>query len=110
MRQHTPSTYFISVVSFCFEVLVGSPSRSEDVTLYVCDINQLSLPTPVYSVLVSSSVFMALSTVFHSLNSPNNSSAFSLCSSALFLPYSVTGPFNCLFMKVSLSHDIILCG
>ena len=82
MRQHTPSTYFISVVSFCFEVLVGSPSHGEDVTLYVCDINQLSLPTPVYSVLVSSSVFMALSTVFHSINSPDNF-LFSRCSSGL---------------------------
>ena len=30
-------------------------------------------PTPFYSVLVSISVFMALSTVFHSINSPDNS-------------------------------------
>ena len=37
------------------------------------DINQLSLPTPFYSVLVSISVFVALSTVFHSINSPDNS-------------------------------------
>ena len=37
------------------------------------DINQPSLPTPFYFVLVSVSVFMALSTAFHSINSPNNS-------------------------------------
>ena len=37
------------------------------------DINQPRVPTPFYSVLESSSVFMALSTVFHSTNSPDNS-------------------------------------
>ena len=41
--------------------------------VYVFDINQPSLPTPFYSVLVTVSVFMALSTVFHSINSPDNS-------------------------------------
>ena len=55
------------------EVPTGSPSRGGDVTVYVKDINQPSLPTPFYSVLVSVSVFMALSTLFHSLNSPDNS-------------------------------------
>ena len=54
-------------------VPVGSPSRCGDVAVYVFDINQPSLPTPFYSVLVSSSVFMALSTVFHSINFPDNS-------------------------------------
>ena len=52
---------------------VGSPSHGEDVTVYVKDINQPSLPTHFYSVLASISVFMAISTVFHSINSPNNS-------------------------------------
>ena len=46
------------------------------------DINQPSLPTPFYSVLVSIYVFMALSTVFDSINSPDNSVS-SLCSSDL---------------------------
>ena len=50
---------------------------------YVKDFNQPSLPTPFYAVLVSVSVFMALSTVFHSINSPDNSPLFSLCSSGL---------------------------
>ena len=37
--------------------------------VYVFDIHHPSLPTPFSSVLVSISVFMALSTVFHSINS-----------------------------------------
>ena len=52
---------------------MGSLPRGGDVVVYVKGINQLSLPTPVYSVLVSISVFMALSPVFHSINSPNDS-------------------------------------
>ena len=41
---------------------------------FMSDINQPSLPTPFYAVLVSMSVFIGLSTVFHSINSPDNSS------------------------------------
>ena len=52
----------------------GSSSRGGDVTVYVCDINQPSLPTPFKkknSVLVSVFVSMApFSTVFHSITSP----------------------------------------
>ena len=59
---------------------MGSSSRGGDVVVYVKDINQPSLPTPFYSVLVSVSVFMALSTVFHCINSPDNSPFFSLSS------------------------------
>ena len=51
----------------------GSPSRGGDVAVYVFGLNQPSLPTPFYSVLVSISVFMALSNVFYSRNSPDNS-------------------------------------
>ena len=40
---------------------------------FMSDINQPSLPTPFYSVLMPISVFMALSTVFHPVNSPDNS-------------------------------------
>ena len=50
-----------------------SPLRGGDVAVNVCNVNQLGLPNPLYSVLVPISVFMALSTVFHSLNSPDNS-------------------------------------
>ena len=51
---------------------MGSPSHGGDVPVYVFDINQPSLPTPFYSVLVSVSVFVTLSNVFHSINSPDN--------------------------------------
>ena len=65
----------------------GSPSRGGDVAVSVFDINQLSLPTPYYSVLVSVSVFMALSTVFHFINSPDNSPRSHSVLPVLFLPY-----------------------
>ena len=70
------------------DVPTGSPSRGGDVGVNVFDINQPSLPTPFYSVLVSISVFMALSPVFHPINSPDNSP----------LSLSVFSP------------DVILCG
>ena len=50
----------------------GLPSRGGDVVVYVKDIHQPILPIPFYSVLVPISVGMALSTVFHSINFPNN--------------------------------------
>ena len=64
------------------------------------DINQPSLPISVYSVLVSISVFMALSTVFHSTNSPDNS-PFSL-SVLPVLSLCLIGPFNHLSLYESL--------
>ena len=74
---------------------------------------QPSLPTPFYSVLVSISVFMALSTVFHSITFSRQLAAFSLCSSGLFFfffsAFLVLSVIY-LFMKVSFSPDIILCG
>ena len=56
----------------------GSPSRSGNVTVYVKDINQPTLPTPFYSVLESVPVFVTLSTICHSLNSPDNSPRMAL--------------------------------
>ena len=90
-------------------VPVGSPSRGVDVAVYVFDINQPSLPTPLCSVLVSVSVFLALSTVFRSINSPSNSPPFSLSSSGLISALLVLSTIY-LFMKVSFSPDVILCG
>ena len=69
------------------DVPAGSPSRGGDVMVYVTDINQPSLPTPFYSVLVSVSVFMALSTLFHSINSPDNSLLSHSVLLVLILPY-----------------------
>ena len=54
-------------------VPAGSPSRGGEVAVYVFDRNQPGLPTAFYSVLVSVSLLMALSTVFYSINSPDNS-------------------------------------
>ena len=71
----------------CLRVPAGSPSRGGDVAACVFDINQPSLPTPFYSVLVSVSVFMALSTVFHSINSPDNSPLSHSVLPVSFLPY-----------------------
>ena len=85
----------------------GSPSRGGDVAVYVFDTNQLSFPILFYPVLVSVSVFTALSTVFHSINSPNNSLPFRR-SSSLFSALLVFSTIY-LFMKVFLSPYIILC-
>ena len=88
----------------------GSPSPGGDVTFYVRDINQPILPTPFNCVLVSVSVFMALSTLFHSMNSPGNC-PFSLCSSSLIYALLVLSTVGlCLFMKVSFSPDLIHSG
>ena len=56
-----------------FPVPTGSLSRGGDVTVYVKEINQQSLPSPFYSVPVPISASMALSNVFHSIHSPDNS-------------------------------------
>ena len=62
----------LSIYAF-FSVPAGSPPRGGDVAGYVFKISQPSLPTPFYSVLVSVSVFMALSIVFRSINSIDDS-------------------------------------
>ena len=67
---------------------------------FMSDINQPSLPTPFYSVLVSVSVFMALSTVFHSIHSPDNSPFSNSVLPVLSLCF--TGPFNCISLYESL--------
>ena len=68
-------------------VSAGSPLHGGDVMVYVKDINQMSLPTPFRSVLVSVSVVMALSTVFHSINSPDDSPFSHSILPILFLLY-----------------------
>ena len=77
-----------------WHVPTGSPSRGGDVGVHVFNINQPSSPTPFYSVLVSISVFMVLSTVFHSFDSPDHSPLSHSALPVLFL----SGP------------DVILCG
>ena len=75
---------------------------------FMSDINQPSLPNPFYSVLVSISVFMALSAVFHSIKSPDNS-VFLVCSSRVTSALLVLSTIY-LFMTVSFSPDIIPSG
>ena len=53
----------------------------------LCLTNQPSSPTPFYSVLVPIYVFMALSTVFHSINSPDKSPLSRSVLPVLFLPH-----------------------
>ena len=73
--------------------------------VYVQDITELA--RSFYSVLVSVSVFMALSTVFHSINSPDKS-ALSLCSPGLISAVLVLSTIY-FFTKVSLIPDITFC-
>ena len=73
---------------------------------FMYDINQLSLPTPFYSVLMSISVFIALSTVFHFINSPDNSPFSHAVLPVLSFSFSAIYPF----MKVSFSPDVIPSG
>ena len=81
-------TLYVFIRSFCHRLVpMGLPSCGGDAAVYVKDINQSSLPTPFYSVLVSISVFMALSTVFHSINSPDSSLLSNSILPILMLPY-----------------------
>ena len=109
LRKYSTKVLWLKQMGISLSVPCGSPSRGGDVAIYVLDINQRSLPIPFYFVLVSVSVFMALSTVFHSVNSPDNSPLSHFVLPVLFLSY---WPFQLYisFVKVSLSPDIILCG
>ena len=82
IRSHPMSDVLVLVAT---AVPTSSPSRGGDVAVYVFDINLLILPIPFHYVLVS--VFMALSTVFHSINSPNNSPLSHSVLPILFLPH-----------------------
>ena len=77
----------LSATELRSEVPADSPLRGGGVAVYVFGINQPRLPTPFYSVLVSISVFMALSTVFHSIDSSDNSPLSHSVPPVLFLPY-----------------------
>ena len=65
-------------------------------------INQPSLPTPFYFVLVSISVFIALSAVFRTINSPDDSPLSSFVLPVLFLPYWSFQPYVSLWKSPSL--------
>ena len=103
------SLSFSLSLSLSLSVPTGSPSRGGDVVVYIYDIDQPSLPTLFYSVLVSISVFLALSTAFRSINSPDNSPLFSLYSCGLISALLVIST-KYLSKKVSFSPDMILRG
>ena len=86
---------FVPINFPSFGVPAGSPSLGGDM---VFDINQPSLPTPFYSVLPIS-VFVALSTVFHSINSPDNSP---LSYSGLPVYFCLIDPFNYISLHESI--------
>ena len=92
-------TYLFSWEFPVLYVLTGSPSHGGNVTIYVLDIKQPSMSTIVHSVLVSVSVFMALSTVFNSINSPNNSPLSHAVFQVLFW---IIDPFNYISLYESL--------
>ena len=98
---------FVVYFAFCYGD--GSPLAHLHVVgmlRFMSDINQSSLPTS-YSVLVTISDFMALSTVFYSINSLDNS-PHSHTVLPVLLYLSTIKLY--LFIKVSFSPDIILCG
>ena len=64
------------------------------------NINRPSLPTLLDSVLVSISVFMSLSTVFHSIHSPNNSPFSHSDLPFLSLPYFVLSALISLYERL----------
>ena len=77
-------------------VPVGSPSHCGNVTVYVFNINQPSLPTPLYSVLVSVSLLWP----FHSINSPNSSLLSHSVLPTLFLLYWSFQPYISLLTSL----------
>ena len=77
-------------LSFCPSFILSSPRAHLHVVgmlRFMSDRNQQSLPTPFYSILASISVFMDLSSVFHSINSPDNAPLSHSVLLVLFLPY-----------------------
>ena len=83
-------------------VPAGSHSGSGDDVVFVLDVNHPSLPTHFYFVVVSIPVFVALSTVFHSINPPHNSLLSHSVLPVFFSPLFVLSTIH-LFMKVYLA-------
>ena len=73
-----------------------------------CFISQPSLFTPFYSGLVTVSVFMALSTAFHSINSPNKSTPLShSVLPVLFLSYWFCRAYT--FLDICTNFSACVC-
>ena len=80
------NTYLVSFSAWC--VPTGSPSHGGDVTVYVPDVNQPSLPTPFVCFCLYGPFNCIL---FHKFS--RQLSAFSLCVSGLVLPYWSFEPY-----------------
>ena len=102
--------YCLFLVRFLtLDVPAGSPSRGGDVRVYVLDINQPSLRTPF---TLSLCLFLSLwpfQLYFTPQILPTTLRFFTLFFQSNFC---LIGPFNYIyiFMKVSFSPDVILCG
>ena len=113
-RMISPKVLFIIIIRslhlvYAYVVPAGSPFRGGDVTVYVTDVNQPSLAPPF---LFCSGVCFCLYSPFNCISFHKFSrqlSAFSLCSSGLISALVVLSNIY-LFIKVSLSPDVILCG
>ena len=88
-----------------FKWLVCRPLRADlhavGTLRFMSDVNQPSLPTPYYSVLAPISVVKALSTVFHSIISPDNSPFSDSVLPVLSLPYWSFQPYISLWKSPS---------
>ena len=111
VMEHLKVSMNIGVFSPLFLPVVpaGSPARGGDVMVYVTDIYLPSVPTPFYSVLVSVSVSMSPFNSISFYKFSRQLFALSLCSSGLNCALLVLSTIY-LFIKVSLSPDVILCG
>ena len=97
------------LLSLCLLLLfvpAGLTSRGGAVVVYIFDITQASLPTPFSSVLV----YFCLQGPFDCTSFQKFSRQLSHCSSNLISALLVLSTTLYLFMKVSFSPDIILCG
>ena len=98
-------TLFFFTFPFPLIVIVSGP-HGLTFTWWGCchlcffNISQPSLPTPFYSVLVTVSVFMALSTVFHPLNSPANSPLSHSVLPVSFLPFNYISLYESLLQSL----------
>ena len=84
----------------------GSPYGGGDVKVYVFDINQPSSPTP-FNLFLCLFLFYGPFNCISFHNFSQKLRAFSLCSSGLISALLVLST-TYLFMKVSLSPDVIL--
>ena len=77
---------------------------------FMSDINQPSLPTPLFFVLMPISVFLALSTVFRSTNSPDMSLVSHSVLPVLSLPYYWSFQLHIFLYEGSFSPETIPSG